>query len=281
MNPVKVLNLILNEARPNQVRQRTPEPQLVMDQTEQVDAFSSGGEDALHPLYLLHLEKMSKALEPGMRVLDLGCGSGQLLTLAASMFPEVEFIGRDLSSQMLEQARKIAKERNTPNVLWQIGDISDLSDFSGSTLDGVVSSLAFHHLPSIGKFCETIAEINRVVRPSGAVVISDLGFLKSDASIRILVEDRREIDHPILIRDYEDSLRAAFSLEDWRQGVAQIGRSEVVLYHTRWIRFFFQAQSRLKKQYPGSKKKLDLFRSGLSREALWNYRMLKFLETRN
>jgi len=110
-------------------------------------------------------------LGPGQKLLDVGCGTGELLFRLAKKYGEgVELHGIDPSEDMIKIARKRAK-RGGPFVSFQIGEGESLP-FADESFDWVVSSLAMHHMPLPGKK-QALSEIHRVLRPGGWALITD------------------------------------------------------------------------------------------------------------
>jgi ubiquinone/menaquinone biosynthesis C-methylase UbiE len=110
-------------------------------------------------------------IQPGEQVLDVGCGTG---TLAMEVARHVGRAGRvagvDPSSEQIARARSKAARRNVP-IDFQIGVIEHLA-FPDSTFDVVLSTLMMHHLPASLKR-QGLAEIARVLKPGGRLVIAD------------------------------------------------------------------------------------------------------------
>src|SRR6266487_2213536 len=110
-------------------------------------------------------------IQPGEQVLDVGCGTG---TLAIEVARRVGRAGRvagvDPGIQQIARARSKAARRNLP-IDFQIGVIEHLP-FSDQTFDVVLSTLMMHHLPDSLKR-QGLAEIARVLKPGGRLVIAD------------------------------------------------------------------------------------------------------------
>jgi ubiquinone/menaquinone biosynthesis C-methylase UbiE len=110
-------------------------------------------------------------LQPGERVLDVGCGTG---TLAIEAKLRVGSAGRvcgiDPGKEQIARARAKAARRQVP-VEFQVGVIEQLA-FPDQTFDVVLSTLMMHHLPASLKR-QGLAEIARVLKVGGRLVIVD------------------------------------------------------------------------------------------------------------
>jgi ubiquinone/menaquinone biosynthesis C-methylase UbiE len=110
-------------------------------------------------------------IQPGERVLDVGCGTGTLALEAQRRVVGVgRVVGIDPSTTQIAHARAKAARRRAP-VEFQIGAIERLP-FADATFDVVLSTLMMHHLPAPIKR-QGLAEIARVLAPGGRLVIAD------------------------------------------------------------------------------------------------------------
>jgi ubiquinone/menaquinone biosynthesis C-methylase UbiE len=105
---------------------------------------------------------LGRALRPGERVLDVGCGTGWLAAGLARARPDVLTAGVDLSAGMLGKAREAGAA-----VLVQ-GSADGLPIADGS-VEVVVGRGVLHHLPDP---LAALREWRRVLAPGGAVVLS-------------------------------------------------------------------------------------------------------------
>lgn len=110
-------------------------------------------------------------LQSGEAVLDVGCGTGTLALKAARRVGHAGRIaGVDPGVQQIARARAKAARRHL-SVEFQVGVIEQLP-FPDQTFDVVFSTLMMHHLPSPLKR-QGLAEIARVLKPGGRLVIAD------------------------------------------------------------------------------------------------------------
>lgn len=97
------------------------------------------------------------------RVLDVGCGTGQLTARVRATLPLAEVVGCDFSAGMLARARG-----RDGSVAWVQADASRLP-FADTRFDAVVSTEAFHWFPDQR---HALRELARVTRPGGCVVLT-------------------------------------------------------------------------------------------------------------
>lgn len=109
---------------------------------------------------------------PNDVVLDVGCGSGTLSSMAKTAMPSISLTGIDADEKILTQARNKARKRGLHiDFLHAFSQQIPLSELTFSV---TVSSLFFHHLHREEKK-ETLLEMNRLLRKSGRLVIADWG----------------------------------------------------------------------------------------------------------
>jgi SAM-dependent methyltransferase len=145
----------------------TPHPQNIYDDPDffagysKLERFGAGWTRAYEqPSFLRLLPDVA-----GSRVLDLGCGVGQLAQYLAQQ-GAAEVIGVDLSEQMLAVARA---EWSHPNLAFQRASIEDAA-FPPDRFELIVSSLAFHYVADYQALCRRIASW---LTPDGILVFSN------------------------------------------------------------------------------------------------------------
>lgn len=111
-------------------------------------------------------------LRSGMRVLDLGCGTGTLTILAKQMAPGAYVTGLDGDPQVLQIAHNKAA-RTGVQIQWDTGMAFDLP-YPDSAFDRVLTSLVFHHLNTDDKR-RAFQEIYRILTNDGELHLVDFG----------------------------------------------------------------------------------------------------------
>jgi SAM-dependent methyltransferase len=105
--------------------------------------------------------------DPAARWLEAACGGGVIARALAARVGSVQ--GVDLTPAMLEVARREAAARGLGNVTFSLGDATALQ-LPDAGLDGAITRFSLHHVPVPGRL---VAEMARVVRPGGLVIVAD------------------------------------------------------------------------------------------------------------
>ena len=122
-------------------------------------------------------------IQPGQRLLDIGCGTGSLVVQLSKLHPKTDVTGLDPDPKALARARKKADRAGLSLKLEQ--GFSDDLPFPDSSFDVVFSSFMFHHLEP-DEQQGTLAEARRVLKPGGSFHLVDF----SGASERTNVAER-------------------------------------------------------------------------------------------
>jgi ubiquinone/menaquinone biosynthesis C-methylase UbiE len=145
--------------------------------------------------------RLTRDLPPG-RALDVACGTGRHAARLAAAGHET--VGIDATPAMLDVART-----RVPGAEFREADFTDLP-FDDATFDLAICALALAHLPDPSP---AIAEIARVVRPGGRVVLTDAHptFVMIQGEAMFPTPDGLAFvrNHPVALRTYLAAFRAS------------------------------------------------------------------------
>jgi ubiquinone/menaquinone biosynthesis C-methylase UbiE len=159
---------------------RIPEPEL-MDDDSEVEAYASAAAqaylEAIDRSFVEHVARLvAPAGEAGThgRVLDLGCGPGQILIMLKQRWPQMRILGVDAGPAMIEKARSDAAAAGV-DVEYEVLRLGPqgqtLLPYVDASFDLVTCNSVLHHLDDP---LNALDEMARVAKPEAAVLIRDL-----------------------------------------------------------------------------------------------------------
>ncbi len=150
------------------------------------------------------IRALADYLQPGEKVLDIGCGTGRLW--AALKDKQVDYLGVDSSIEEI----KIAK-RDYPEGNFQIADALNLP-LADNSFDKVYSIAVLHHLPSKEYRLQFLREAKRVLKPAGKLTLRVWDIFKDSQNRRRLLKysllkliGKSELDFKDLFIPWKDS----------------------------------------------------------------------------
>ncbi|MCM1025570.1 MAG: methyltransferase domain-containing protein [Roseburia sp.] len=106
----------------------------------------------------------------GMRILELGCGTGDMWTGKSELITKcAELVLSDFSEGMIQTAH--SKIGDFPNVTYQVVDIQEIP-FETDSFDIVIANMMLYHVPDLGK---GLSEVKRVLKESGRFYCATYG----------------------------------------------------------------------------------------------------------
>jgi SAM-dependent methyltransferase len=132
---------------------------------------------------------MTSARPKRHEVIDIACGPG---SLTLELAPHVaRATGFDITPAMLDQARAAQAAKGLENVDWVQGNAEALP-FPDDAFSLVTCSAAFHHFEQPAAI---LAEMRRVCRPGGRIVVSDVTPEEDKAAAYDRMEKMRDPSH--------------------------------------------------------------------------------------
>ncbi|MFU8853407.1 class I SAM-dependent methyltransferase [Micromonospora sp. SL1-18] len=152
-------------------------------------------------------ELLLATVRPGDRVLDLGCGNGQLTRLAARRSGTGHAVGVDLSAPMLDRARASAAEEGVGNVEFVRGD-AQVHPFPPGGFDVALSRFG---VMFFGDPVAAFANVGRALSPGGRLAFvslddvrrGDLGAVLASLAVHLppTVTDGTAVGEPLSFAD--------------------------------------------------------------------------------
>ncbi len=182
--------------------ERIVEPELM---TDAVQARSYHQNDRTQIKHLFKIAYQTVKKQAPATLVDLGCGPGDLTYEMAELYPNTKVIGIDNSSEMLS----LAKTRD--NLEFKQMPINEIND----KYDRVISSLTLHHFHNPLDFWNAIKRI-----APRDVFILDFLRPESEEKLQEAIVHRDYLDEHFK-QDFENSLRACFTVDEIKQQLAE------------------------------------------------------------
>ena len=118
---------------------------------------------------ILPLIPTFEKLKSGIKVLDVGCGSGRAINLMAKSFPNSHFTGYDFSSEAIQNAKNEAEKLGITNVSFEK---QDAANFSKDAYFDVIT--AFDAIHDQAKPDKVLENIKKALKPDGVFLMQDI-----------------------------------------------------------------------------------------------------------
>lgn len=118
--------------------------------------------DSTLSVLLAHLD-----LHPDLHLLDIGCGTGELLVRLAALAPTAQLVGIDASRGILRVARRKLKGVAQVSLVYGTAEVLPVGD---QTQDVITAASVLHYLNRPSLVC---AAAHRALKPGGTLVVVD------------------------------------------------------------------------------------------------------------
>lgn len=200
--------------------QRITEPEI-MGEIEQAKAYDAADFSAAHNRRVEVFKELAPPRALRGEILDLGCGSGDLVFRLLSAFPEISIVGIDGSQAMIGLARDGVARRPQckGRASFRVGTIPN-DDLPQSQYTAIMSNSFLHHLHNPQSLWKTIKELTTA---ETFIFVSDLRRPASMEEAHQIIESLAGNEAEILKRDFFNSMCAAFEVPEVQEQLARAG----------------------------------------------------------
>ncbi|RJQ49629.1 MAG: class I SAM-dependent methyltransferase [Nitrospiraceae bacterium] len=204
--------------------ERIPEPDL-MDDAEQAKAYSEADFSEPHEAFVQHFKSRFPDFLTG-EVLDLGCGTADVIIRFARSFPEARITGIDGAQAMLDIGIADVKRKGFEHQINLRKCMLPDKNISDRKYDAVISNSLLHHLPDPFVLWQTVRQC---ARPGVPVFIMDLLRPDTVKSAGDMVQKYAADASPVLRKDFFNSLLAAYSVQEIQQQLEDSGLTNLII----------------------------------------------------
>jgi ubiquinone/menaquinone biosynthesis C-methylase UbiE len=198
--------------------ERTPEPEL-MDDAAQAEAYAETDFSEPHDAFVAHFMKRFPGFRTG-RVLDLGCGTADVIIRFARAFQEIHIRGIDGARAMLDIGiRDIDRNGLSDRVELERRILPDAA-VCARKFDAVISNSLLHHLADPAVIWDMIISCAKEGAP---VFVMDLARPESEERAKELLRMHASDAPAILQEDFYNSLLASYTIKEIREQLDTAG----------------------------------------------------------
>jgi len=204
---------------------RILETELMEDEVN-VAAYAAADFDVANSLFVTLLLRCASNASARARVVDLGCGPGDIAVRLAQAQPGWQIDAVDGSPVMLRYARRALDRADLHGRVRLVQARLPSPALERAAYDVIVSNSLLHHLPDPVALWRWL---RRLAKPSADVLMMDLCRPASREQARALVETNSPHEPEVLKDDFVRSLLAAHTVAEVRQQLAAAGLDELVV----------------------------------------------------
>lgn len=191
---------------------RIPEPDL-MNTCEQAEAYAAADFSEAHDAFVSHFKLRFPDFSRG-EVLDLGCGTADVIIRFARAFPKAHITGIDGAEAMLDIGLRDVAEKGLVHQIKLRKCLLPDDELSSGKFDAVISNSLLHHLNNPFIMWNTIITCSRQNAP---VFVMDLKRPYCADAAEGLVKLYAGDASPVLQKDFYNSLLAAYKADEIKE----------------------------------------------------------------
>ncbi|MBL4803156.1 MAG: class I SAM-dependent methyltransferase [Emcibacter sp.] len=206
------------------------------------------GDGTMAAFYRYHAARISQVIQGCTHVVDLCCGPAEQLSIVATLNPDIQFTGIDLSPAMAFEAQQRIASLGLKNVIIKVGNVKNLKSIlplttdntedqfeslEDATIEGVISTMALHHLYTEEDLALAMQEISRIMKPQAALYIVDFCRMKFKSSIDFFADMSAAHQTQEFNDEYRNSMHAAFNYKTFADFTEKFLPGHVKIYTTR------------------------------------------------
>lgn len=196
----------------------------LMDDPKQADAYARADFAEENQGFVERFKEYFPEFSQG-KVLDLGCGPGDIPIRFATFYPACQVIGIDASAPMIQLGEQAVQEAGlTDRITLRC---ERLEEVAGARIaDAVISNSLLHHLPNPLQFWQ---KLRQLVRSGAPILVMDLLRPDSPEAAQAIVDQYAANEPDILRRDFYNSLLAAFTEDEISSQLARMNLTRLLI----------------------------------------------------
>ena len=198
----------------------------LMDDEEQAKAYAAADFSSAHNLFIELFREKFKDIHPQFNdvVLDLGCGPCDITRRFAAAYPDADFHAVDGAAAMLKQGEKLNKQEGMSCRIKLIESHLPMLELPQQLYHIIISNSLLHHLKNPFDLWEAIQQH---AKPFAHVFIMDLVRPVDEPTVKYLSNEYAKNEPEILKQDFENSLRAAYTVKEVKNQLKEMGLTKL------------------------------------------------------
>lgn len=194
----------------------------LMNNEEQAKAYAFADFSEPHNLFIETFREKFSDIHPGFNdvVLDLGCGPCDITRRFAAVYPDAGFHAVDGAAAMLKLAAELNEKENLSPRIKLIESCLPQPELPQAFYHILISNSLLHHLNNPLDLWGTI---QNHAKPYAHVFVMDLIRPVDEPTVQFLSNEYAANEPELLKQDFENSLRAAYTVKEVKQQLNDVG----------------------------------------------------------